>query len=37
MKIRRRYKNNSKVNILLPLVFLFIVFLSVGYSSLNQD
>ena len=37
MKIRRRYKNNSKVNILLPLVFLFIVFLSVGYSSLNQE
>ena len=37
MKIRRRYKNNSKVNILLPLIFLFIVFLSVGYSSLNQE
>ena len=36
MKFRKRYKNNSKVNILLPLVFLFIVFLSVGYSSLNQ-
>ena len=37
MKFRKRYKNNSKVNILLPLVFLFIVFLSVGYSSLNQE
>ncbi len=37
MKIRRRYKNNSKINILLPLVFLFVVFLSVGYSSLNQE
>ena len=37
MKIRKRYKNNSKVNILLPLIFLFVVFLSVGYSSLNQE
>ena len=37
MKIRRRYKNNSKINILLPLIFLFVVFLSVGYSSLNQE
>ena len=37
MKIRRRYKNDSKVNILLPLIFLFVLFLSVGYSSLNQE
>ena len=37
MKFRKRYKNNSKVNILLPLIFLFVVFLSVGYSSLNQE
>ena len=36
MKLRKRYKS-SKANILLPLIFLFVVFLSVGYSSLNQE